>query len=59
MVSIVQEIVDIDGWQSGNTMVFIITSTLKSSRVAEAYDTNTDEAKKDKPPLLHIEYSVP
>ena len=46
---IVQEIVNRDGWSSGNSISFIITGTGK--RVAEAYDGESDKA-----PRLHIEY---
>jgi len=47
--SIVQEIVDRPGWQSGNAMAFIITGT--GCRAAESYDGESGSA-----PLLHVEY---
>ncbi len=46
---ILQEIVDRDGWSSGNAVSFIITGSGK--RVAESYDGESDKA-----PRLHIEY---
>jgi hypothetical protein len=47
--SIVQEIVDLSGWDSGNAMVFMIEGSGK--RVAASYDGNKHSA-----PLLHVEY---
>ncbi len=46
---IVQDIVNRDGWSSGNAMSFIITGSGK--RVAESYDGESGAS-----PLLHIEY---
>ncbi|MCH9741376.1 MAG: hypothetical protein K0U38_11150, partial [Epsilonproteobacteria bacterium] len=51
LTSIVQEVIDREGWQSGNAMSFIISGTGK--RVAESYDGESDEA-----PILHIEYNA-
>jgi hypothetical protein len=52
LTTIVQEIVDRDGWSEGNAMVFIITSSSDARRVAESYDDDSNKA-----PLLHIEYT--
>ena len=51
LASIVQEIVDREGWSSGNSMVFIISGSGK--RVAEAYN-----GEKAAAPLLRIEYTA-
>ncbi len=48
--SVVQEIVNRSGWQSGNALVLFITGT--GTRTAEAYNGEAANA-----PLLHIEYS--
>lgn len=50
MTSIVQEILNGEGWQEGNAMVFIITGTGK--RVARSFDINPALA-----PKLIIEYT--
>ncbi|MGA1870358.1 MAG: PilC/PilY family type IV pilus protein [bacterium] len=47
--SIVQEIVNRDGWASGNAMSFIITGN--GHRTAESFDGSSGSA-----PLLHVEY---
>ncbi len=52
LAPIVQEIVNQQGWATGNSLVMIITGTGK--RVAEAYEVDHAGA-----PLLHIEYSLP
>ncbi len=49
LANIVQEIVDRDGWQPGNSMAFIINGT--GRRVAESYNGQTWDA-----PLLHVEW---
>ena len=49
--SIVQEIVDLNNWSSGNSMAFIITGSGK--RTAESYNGKPLAA-----PMLHIEYST-
>jgi hypothetical protein len=49
--SIVQEVVNLSGWASGNSMVFIITGT--GSRSADSYDGNPANA-----PKLTVEYSL-
>ena len=49
--SIVQEIVDRSGWNSGNDMAMIITGT--GERTAEAYEGVSGSAA-----LLHLEYTV-
>ena len=49
ITTVIQEIVDLPGWTSGNSLVIIITGTGK--REAEAY--NGDQAGA---PLLHVEY---
>ncbi|WP_300460945.1 PilC/PilY family type IV pilus protein [Desulfobacula sp.] len=48
--SIVQEIVNRDGWACENSMVFIITGT--GQRTASSYDGNSGGA-----PLLHVVYT--
>ncbi len=52
--AIVQEIVDLSGWASGNSMVFIVDGN--GERVARAfkYANNNGETSM---PLLHIEYA--
>lgn len=47
--TIIQEIVDLAGWSSGNNMVIIITGT--GERTAEVFEDSPGAA-----PLLHIEY---
>ncbi len=49
IASVIQEIVDRGGWNSGNSLVIIITGT--GTRTAEAYDGDQAGA-----PLLHVEY---
>jgi len=49
LTGIIQEIIDRDGWTSGNSLSIIIIGT--GERIAEAYDGDTTGA-----PLLHIEY---
>lgn len=49
LAPIVQEIVALEGWKSGNSLVLIITGT--GQRTAEAYDGVPEAA-----PLLHVEY---
>ena len=51
LASIVQEIVDRDGWASGNSLVFLITGS--GTRTAESYDGESKAA-----PLLHVEYAT-
>jgi hypothetical protein len=48
--SIVQEIVNLDGWEANNAMVFTFSGTGK--RTAESYDGSSADA-----PKLHIEYA--
>jgi len=48
--AIVHEIVNRDGWSSGNAMVFKITGS--GRRTAESYDGESSAA-----PLLHVEYT--
>lgn len=48
--AVVQEIVNRSGWNSGNSMAFIITGSGK--RTAESYNGSSSNA-----PLLHVEYS--
>jgi hypothetical protein len=47
--SVIQEIVDRDGWSAGNSLVIIITGT--GERVAESYNGDPNGA-----PLLHVDY---
>ena len=47
--SVIQEIVDRGGWNSGNSLVLIISGS--GTRVAEAYNGDSAGA-----PLLHVEY---
>jgi hypothetical protein len=55
--SIIQEIIDQDGWASGNAMVVIFRDNpdnpSQGTREAEAFDGDSSMA-----PLLHIEYAV-
>jgi len=55
--SIIQEIIDQDGWAAGNAMVVILkdnpANPSQGTREAEAFDGDSSTA-----PLLHIEYSV-
>ena len=49
IASVIQEIVDRQGWSNGNSLVVIITGT--GERVAESFDGVSAAA-----PLLHVEY---
>jgi len=49
--SIVQELVNVGGWSSGNSMVFMIAGT--GRRIAEAYEGESSNAA-----LLHVEYTT-
>ncbi len=53
--TIIQEITDRNGWNTGNSMSFIFygNNNATSTRVAEAYDGETFSA-----PLLHVEYTL-
>ncbi len=51
IASIIQEIVNLSGWSSGNSLVIIITGT--GERVAESYNGDSSGA-----PLLHVEFST-
>ena len=51
LAMVVQEVVDRQGWSSGNALALVIGGTGK--RVAESYDGLSAAA-----PLLHVEYSV-
>jgi len=53
--SIVQEIVNRNGWNSGNAMTFIISgaATPTATRIAYSFDSSSSKA-----PLLHINYSL-
>ena len=48
--AILQEIVDGNGWESGNALVLLIDGT-RRQRVAESFD-----GEKNSAPMLHIEY---
>ncbi len=50
---IVQEIINIAGWNSGNAMTFVLSSSGTSKREPESYDGSSSDA-----PSLHIEYST-
>lgn len=50
--AIVQQIVNRGGWNSGNSMVFIISGS--GNRRAYSYNSHSSRA-----PLLHVEYTVP
>ncbi|MGE5803537.1 MAG: Ig-like domain-containing protein [Gemmatimonadota bacterium] len=50
LATVIQEIVNRPGWQSGNALVLIITGTGK--RVAKSYDGMATAA-----PMLHVEFS--
>lgn len=49
--SVVQEIIDMGGWTSGNSIAFIVTGT--GERTADSYDGDIDTA-----PELFIEYTT-
>jgi hypothetical protein len=49
--TLIQEVIDLNGWQRGNAMVFIIQGV--GRRVADAYEGGVQKA-----PQLHIEYQV-
>ena len=49
--SIVQELVDRDGWAADNAIAFVITGS--GQRAAESFNGDADAA-----PLLHVEYTV-
>jgi parallel beta-helix repeat protein len=51
IASVIQEIVNLPGWSSGNSLVIIITGT--GERVAESYNGDSSGA-----PLLHVEFST-
>ncbi|HRG18567.1 MAG TPA: MopE-related protein, partial [Flavobacterium lutivivi] len=53
--TIIQEITDRNGWNTGNSMSFIFygNNNAASTRIAEAYDGETFSA-----PLLHVEYTL-
>ena len=51
--SVVQELVDREGWKSGNAMAFIITGA--GNRVAVSWDKNAGAGGV---PKLHVEYKV-
>jgi len=55
ITTIVQELVDRDGWEEGNNMAFMVTSDDGSDarRTAYTYDASSSRAVK-----LHIEYEV-
>lgn len=52
IATVIQEIVNRPGWQSGNSLVLIIAGT--GERTAESFDGDATGA-----PLLHIEYVAP
>ena len=49
--NVVQELVDLSGWESGNAMAFVISGP-RGDRVADSYDGEPANA-----PLLHIKYA--
>lgn len=49
--SLIQQIVNRPGWASGNSIVFKITGTSGSKRVAKSFNESSTEC-----PVLHIEY---
>lgn len=51
LASVVQEVINRNGWIQGNAMAFIITGT--GTRTAESFDGEQDKAAK-----LHIEYQT-
>ncbi|BDD05217.1 hypothetical protein AUTU_27000 [Aureibacter tunicatorum] len=51
LASILQPVIGRSGWNSGNSLVVVVTGT--GERTAEAYDGSSSNA-----PLLHIEYTV-
>ncbi len=49
LAGVIQELVNIPGWQEGNSLTLIITG--QGKRVAKSYNGNSNQA-----PLLHVEY---
>ena len=52
LTTVIQEIADRPGWQSGQAMAFIISGS--GNRVAVSYDGDAENA-----PLLHVEFILP
>lgn len=52
--SIVQEVVSQPNWNSGNSIVMIITGGRNGNRVARSFDGDSAGA-----PMLHVEFSMP
>ncbi len=59
IASIIQEIIDLPGWASGNSLVLIIRDDPDnpSAGLREAEDANPPDG--DESALLHIEYAAP
>lgn len=57
LVDIVQEIIDLPGWASGNNIAFVWHGSADANRDLQviAYDSGPGNS----PPLLHIEYTAP
>jgi hypothetical protein len=53
--ALVQQIVGRSGWQSGNSLVFVLEAR-SGTRVAESYDGGQDHGNLGYAPMLHIEY---
>jgi hypothetical protein len=53
--ALVQQIVGRTGWQSGNSLVFVLEAR-SGNRVAESYDGANDHGNLGYAPMLHIEY---
>jgi titin len=54
LTSIVQEIIGLPGWTSGNPMAFIISESPGAERTAHSFEGNSAAA-----PLLTIQYVAP
>jgi hypothetical protein len=50
--AVVQEIIDMDGWSSGNALAFLITGN--GTRVAHSYDGSEQDA-----PVLNVSWTAP
>ena len=52
LTSIIQAVINRDGWTSDNNLVIIVTGSTSERRSATSYDGNPVNA-----PLLHVEYT--
>jgi hypothetical protein len=54
---VVQEIIDLAGWASGNSMAFVISPNPGGERTAESYNGAADHGNLDLAPLLQVEFN--